>query len=157
MNKKANQRPNIVVNKKARHDFTIEETIEAGLVLKGWEVKCLRAGRAQVTDSYVLMKDNEAWMIGSLITPLATVSTHIQPQPDRTRKLLLKRKEISKLIGYIQRKGYTVVILALYFKNQRIKAELGLAKGKQLHDKRASIKEREWKITQQRLQGLKRI
>jgi len=157
MNKKANQRPNIVVNKKARHDFTIEETIEAGLVLKGWEVKSLRAGRAQVTDSYVLMKDNEAWMIGSLITPLATVSTHIQPQPDRTRKLLLKRKEISKLIGYIQRKGYTVVILALYFKNQRIKAELGLAKGKQLHDKRASIKEREWKITQQRLQGLKRI
>ena len=155
MSKKTTNRPNIAVNKKARHDFIIEDTLEAGIVLEGWEVKSLRAGRAQITDSYVLLKNNEAWMVGSLITPLETVSTHIRPVPDRTRKLLLHQREIEKLVGYIKRKGYTAVVLALYFKNQRVKAELGLAKGKQLHDKRATLKERDWQRQQQRLKSLK--
>ena len=155
MSNKAPKRPNIAVNKKARHDFTIEDTLEAGIALQGWELKSLRAGRAQITDSYVLLKDGEAWMVGSLITPLETVSTHIKPEPDRSRKLLLHRQEINKLIGYIQRKGYTVVTLAIYFKQQRVKVELGLAKGKQTHDKRAALKERDWQRQQQRLKHLK--
>lgn len=123
-------------------------------MLEGWEVKSLRAGRAQLTDSYVLLKGDEAWMVGSLITPLETVSTHIRPEPDRTRKLLLHRKEIDRLLGYVKRKGYTIVVLALYWKNQRVKAELGLAKGKQSHDKRASEKERDWKRQQQSLKHI---
>lgn len=154
MSKKLPTRPAIALNKKARHEFTIEDTMEVGLILEGWEVKSLRAGHAQITDSYVLLKNNEAWMIGGLITPLSTVSTHIKPIPDRTRKLLLHRAEINKLIGYVQRKGYTIVVLALYWKQQRVKAELGLAKGKQAHDKRASEKERDWLRQQQRLKRL---
>ena len=155
MSNKTVNRLNIAVNKKARHDFMIEETLEAGLLLQGWEVKSLRAGRAQITDSYVLLKDSEAWMIGSLITPLPTVATHTHPEPDRTRKLLLHRSEINKLIGYTKRKGYTVVVLACYWKEHRVKVELGLAKGKQLHDKRAAEKERDWLRQQHLIKRLK--
>lgn len=141
----------IVVNRKARHDFFIEDRIEAGLVLEGWEVKSLRAGRVQLVDSYVILKNGEAWLIGALITPLETASTHINPDPGRTRKLLLKRYELDRLIGAVERKGYTVIALSLYWKKGRAKAELGLAKGKQQHDKRATEKDREWKRQKEQL------
>jgi len=141
----------IILNKKARHDYFIEERFEAGLALEGWEVKSLRAGRVQLVDSYVIIKDNEAWLIGALITPLPTASTHIQPDPTRTRKLLLHRRELDRLIGAVERKGYTLVALALYWKKGKAKAEVGLAKGKHTFDKRATEKERDWKREQQRL------
>ena len=141
----------IALNKKARHDYTIEETFEAGMVLEGWEVKSLRAGRVQIRDSYVLIKDGEAWLLGALITPLPTASTHIQPEPQRTRKLLLNRAELNKLIGAVERKGYTVVPTAMYWKKGHAKLEIALAKGKQAHDKRASEKERDWGREKQRL------
>ncbi len=134
----------IVLNKKARHDFSLEERFEAGLVLEGWEVKSLRAGRVQLRDSYVLLKDGEAWLLGTLITPLPTASTHIHPDPSRTRKLLLNRKELDALIGAVERKGYTAVPTALYWKKGRAKVEIALAKGKQTHDKRATEKDRDW-------------
>ena len=121
-----------------------------GIILQGWEVKSLRAGRAQITESYVLFKGGEAWLVGSLITPLPTASTHIQPEPDRTRKLLMHKNEISKLTGYVQRKGYTIVALSLYWDKQHVKVTLGIAKGKKSHDKRASIKERDWQRQKQR-------
>ena len=151
MNKKTVNSATIAQNKKARHDYTIEDTLDAGMVLEGWEVKSLRAGRAQITGSYVLLKDNEAWMVGGLITPLSTTVAHSKPNPDRTRKLLLHRREIDKLIGYVERKGYTLVILSLYWSKQRAKAKIGLAKGKQNHDKRASVKERDSKREMQRV------
>lgn len=141
----------IVVNRKARHDYFIEDTFEAGLVLEGWEVKSLRAGRVQLVDSYVILKDGEAWLLGALITPLPTASTHIQPDPTRTRKLLLHGHELSRLIGAVERKGYTLVALKLYWKRGRAKAEIGLAKGKQKHDKRATEKDREWQREKERL------
>ncbi len=141
----------IVTNKKARHDFFIEDKFEAGLVLEGWEVKSLRAGKVQLVDSYVLLKDDEAWLLGSLITPLPTASTHIKPDPQRTRKLLLHRHELDRLIGAVERKGYTLVALSLYWKKGRVKAEIGLAKGKQAHDKRAASKDREWQREKQRI------
>ena len=140
----------IAVNRKARHDYFIEDTFEAGLVLEGWEVKSLRAGRVQLDQGYILLKGNEAWLFGALITPLPTVSTHVNPEPQRSRKLLLQRREISKLIGSVERKGFTIVPLSLYFKNNRIKLEIGLAKGKKLHDKRESEKERDWQRQKQR-------
>jgi SsrA-binding protein len=140
----------IALNKKARHDYFIEEKFEAGVALEGWEVKSVRAGKVQLRDSYVLLKDNEAYIIGCLITPLPTASTHIHPDPQRTRKLLMHRKEINRLIGAVERKGYTVVVTALYWKQGKVKAELGLAKGKQAHDKRQTIKERDWQREQQR-------
>src|SRR5438132_9351305 len=120
----------VVLNKKARFDYHIEEQFEAGVVLEGWEVKSIRAGRAQIKESYVILRRGEAWLIGASITPLQTASTHIHPDPTRSRKLLLHIKELSKLIGATQREGYTIVPLKLYFKNQRIKLEIGLAKGK---------------------------
>ena len=141
----------IALNKKARHDFFIEERFEAGIALEGWEVKSLRAGSVQLRDSYVLLKDGEAFLIGALITPLPTASTHIHPDPQRTRKLLLHRGELSKLIGLTERKGYTLVPLALYWKRGRAKLEIGLAKGKKEHDKRATLKDRDWKREKQRL------
>ncbi len=141
----------IALNKKARHDYFISERFEAGLVLEGWEVKSLRAGRVQLSDSYVLVKDGEAWLLGALITPLPTASTHIRPDPTRTRKLLLHRAELDKLIGAVERKGFTLVPLAMYWKRGRAKAEIGLAKGKQAHDKRATQKERDWQRQKQRL------
>jgi len=134
----------IALNKKARHDFFIEERYEAGLTLEGWEVKSLRAGRVQLVESYVVIKDGEAWLFGAHISPLTTASTHIHPDPMRTRKLLLHRRELDKLIGLVERKGYTLAPLALYWKRGRAKLEIGLAKGKKEHDKRANLKERDW-------------
>ncbi len=145
----------IALNKKARFEYEIEEQFEAGLALEGWEVKSLRAGKVQLVDSYVLLKGNEAWLIGSLITPLGTVSTHIKPDPTRTRKLLMKRVEIDRLIGAVERKGYTLIPLALYWKNNRVKVKIALAKGKQLHDKRATEKDRDWKREKQRLSKIR--
>ena len=145
----------IALNKKARHDYFIEERFEAGVALLGWEVKSLRAGKVQIRDSYVLLKDKEAFIIGSLITPLPTASTHITPESQRTRKLLLHRKEINRLIGAVERKGYTLVVTALYWNKGKVKAEIGLAKGKQEHDKRQTIKERDWQREKQRtLKGI---
>lgn len=141
----------IALNKKARHDFTLEDRLEAGLSLEGWEVKALRAGRVQLRDSYVLVKDAEAFLLGALITPLPTASTHIQPDPTRTRKLLLHREELNKLIGATERRGYTVVPTAMYWKRGRAKLEIALAKGKKAHDKRAVERERDWQREQQRL------
>jgi SsrA-binding protein len=134
----------IALNKKARHEFFIEDRYETGMVLQGWEVKSLREGRVQLTDAYVFVKNGEAFISNLLITALTTASTHIQPQPTRVRKLLLHRSEIAKLIGAVERKGFTLVPLALYWKHGRVKLEIGLAKGKQKHDKRAAEKDREW-------------
>lgn len=141
----------IALNKKARHDFSLEDRFEAGLVLEGWEVKALRAGRIQLRDSYVLVKNEEAFLLGALITPLPTASTHIQPDPTRTRKLLLHREELSKLVGATERKGYTVVPTAMYWRKGRAKLEVALAKGKKEHDKRDVERQRDWRREQQRL------
>ncbi len=141
----------IAQNKKAFHDFFIEQRFEAGLVLEGWEVKSLRAGRIQLRDSYVLLKDGEAFLFGALISPLSSASTHIAPDAQRTRKLLLHRLEIARLIGAIERKGYTAIALAMYWKKGRAKCEIGLAKGKKQHDKRDTEKERDWQRDKQRI------
>ena len=141
----------IVLNKKARHDYVLEDRFEAGIVLEGWEVKSLRAGRVQIRDSYVFIKDNEAWLSAAVITPLETASTHIHPQPMRVRKLLLNRDEINKLIGATERKGYTLVATAMYWKRGRAKLEIALAKGKKAHDKRATEKERDWQREKSRI------
>lgn len=141
----------IAVNRKARFDYHLEESFEAGLALTGWEVKSLRAGKAQITESYILLKDGEAWLLGALITPLDTVSTHFVPDPTRTRKLLLKHRELDKLIGPVQQKGYTCVCTKLYWKGHLVKAEIALAKGKQMHDKRDTEKDRDWDRQKQRV------
>ncbi len=141
----------ITLNKKAKHDYSIEERFEGGLVLEGWEVKSLRAGRIQIRDSYVLLKNAEAWLFGALITPLPTASTHIHPDPQRTRKVLLNRSEINRLIGAVERKGYTAVATAMYWKRGRAKVEIGLAKGKKEHDKRAAERDRDWRREQERV------
>ncbi|GMQ91895.1 MAG: SsrA-binding protein SmpB [Gammaproteobacteria bacterium] len=145
MGKKKQKVPSntIAQNKKARYDYFIEETYEAGMVLQGWEVKSLRAGRVQLKESYVIVKNGEIFLLGSHISPLSTASTHINPDPTRTRKLLLHSEEISKLIGAVERKGYTLVPVQMYWKHGRAKLKIGLAKGKKQHDKRAAIKERE--------------
>lgn len=148
---KGNGHAIIAVNRKAKHDFFIEESFEAGLVLQGWEVKSLRAGRIQLDQGYILLKGGEAWLFGALITPLPTASTHIHPDPQRSRKLLLKLRELKKLIGNVERKGYTLVPLTMLWKHNRVKLEIGLAKGKKLHDKRAAIKERDWQRQKERL------
>ena len=141
----------IALNRKARFDYLLHERFEAGLVLTGWEVKALRAGKAQLTDTYVLLKDGEAFLLGSNITPLNTASTHVNADPKRTRKLLLHRKEIARLIGATQQKGQTCIPMALFWKGNKVKCEIALATGKKEHDKRAAIKEREWKLDKQRL------
>lgn len=141
----------IALNKQARHDFFIEESFEAGLALEGWEVKSLREGRVQLKESYVLVKDGEAWLFGAHVSPLLSASTHVHPDALRTRKLLLHRQELNRLIGAVERKGYTLVPLALYWKRGRAKLEIGLAKGKKMHDKRAVEKERDWAREKQRL------
>lgn len=141
----------IVLNKKARHDFFIEEKFEVGIALEGWEVKSLRAGKVQIRDSYILLKDAQAYLFGALITPLPTASTHINPDPQRTRKLLLHRREINTLIGAVERKGYTVVPTAMYWKQGKAKIEIGMAKGKQEFDKRRTEKERDWQREKQRI------
>ena len=141
----------IVENKKAYHDYFVEEKFEAGLALEGWEVKAIRAGRAQLKEAYVVVKGGEIVLLGAHVTPLPTASTHIKPDPTRTRKLLLHRSEINRLVGKVERAGYTLAPLNLHYKAGRIKLEIGLAKGKKQHDKRESIKEREWNREQQRL------
>jgi SsrA-binding protein len=133
----------IAKNRKAWHDYFIEQKFEAGMVLAGWEVKSLRAGRAQLKESYVVVDRDEIFLVGAHFSPLISASSHIKPDPTRTRKLLLHREEIKKLIGSVERKGYTLIPLELYWKRGRAKLQVGLAKGKQLHDKRESIKKRE--------------
>lgn len=134
----------ITQNKKAFHDYAITDRYEAGLVLQGWEVKSLREGRAQLVDAHAIVKNNEVWLLGMNITPLKTVSTHFEPDPVRTRKLLLHAKEIEKLIGAVERKGYTLVPLSMYWKGGTVKLEIGLAKGKKAHDKRETDKAKDW-------------
>lgn len=141
----------IIQNKKAFHDYFIEERFESGLVLEGWEVKAIRAGRAQLKEAYVVVKDAELFLIGAHISPLSTASTHVTADPVRTRKLLLHAAEIEKLVGKVERAGYTLVPLDLHYSRGRIKLNIGLAKGKKQHDKRASAKERDWQREQQRL------
>jgi SsrA-binding protein len=141
----------IIDNKKAFHDYFIEERYEAGLVLEGWEVKAIRAGRVQLKESYVVLKKEEVWLVGCHISPLATASTHVKPDPTRSRKLLLHALEIKKLIGKVQQAGYTLVPLNLHYTKGRIKLEIGLAKGKKLHDKRAAEKDREWQREKARI------
>lgn len=153
MSDKQKSNQTIAVNRKAHHEYLIEERLEAGLVLQGWEVKSLRAGKVQLDQAYVILKGQECWLLGSQITPLQTASTHVTADPTRTRKLLLNRRELSNLIGSVERKGYTLIPLSLYWKNNHIKLEIALAKGKKLHDKRATEKERDWQRQKQRLKG----
>ena len=141
----------IVENRKALHDYFIEERYEAGLELQGWEVKAIRAGRAQLKEAYVIVRNEEIILIGAHISPLAAASTHVQPDPVRTRKLLLHAEEIRRLIGKVDRAGYTLVPLDLHYVRGRVKINIGLAKGKKQHDKRAAEKDKEWKREQQRL------
>jgi SsrA-binding protein len=141
----------IVQNKKAQHDYFIEDRYEAGLVLEGWEVKAIRAGRAQLNEAYVVIRGGELFLLNGHISPLPTASTHITPDPTRTRKLLLKAEEIRKLIGKVERAGYALVPLDLHYSKGRIKLEVGLAKGKRQFEKRADEQEKEWKRQQQRL------
>ena len=140
----------IALNKRARHEYHIDEHYEAGVSLQGWEVKSLRAGRINLGDAYAIVKGGEIFLFGASIVPLISASTHVVADDRRTRKLLLHRKEIDKLIGAIERKGYTLVPLALYWKNNRVKIDLGVARGKQEHDKRDSEKERDWNREKQR-------
>ncbi len=141
----------IAQNKKAFHDYFIEEKYEAGIVLEGWEVKAIRAGRAQLKEAYVIIRNSELYLIGSHVSPLPTASTHINPDPVRTRKLLLHAEEIKRLIGKVERTGYTLVPLDMHYKAARIKVEIGLAKGKKQYDKRETEKRKEWERDKQRL------
>ncbi|CAN1491960.1 SmpB tmRNA-binding protein [Burkholderiaceae bacterium] len=141
----------IIENRKAFHDYTIEERFEAGLVLQGWEVKAIRAGRAQLKESYVVVLDGALWLLGMHISPLHSASTHIHPDAMRTRKLLLKAEEISKLIGKVEQRGFALVPINLHFKNGRIKLDFGLGKGKKLHDKRDAAQEKDWAREKERL------
>lgn len=141
----------IALNRKAHHEYSIEERHECGLVLLGWEVKALRAGQANISESYALIHGNEIWLLGSRINPLLSASTHVVPEPDRTRKLLLKSTEISRLRGAVERKGYTLVPLRLYWKYGLAKLELGLARGRKQYDKRQVLKKRDWARQQSRL------
>jgi SsrA-binding protein len=141
----------IVDNKKAFHDYFIEETFEAGLALEGWEVKAIRAGRAQIKEAYVVVKEGEVFLLGAHISPLTTASTHVNPDPLRTRKLLLHEKEINKLIGKVERAGYALVPLNLHFTKGRVKLDVGLAKGKKQFDKREAEKQKDWEREKGRL------
>jgi SsrA-binding protein len=148
--------PPIAVNKRARHEYFIEENLEAGLSLQGWEVKSLRAGKAQITEAYVIVKNGEAWLIGAHVNPLPTTSTHVIADPTRTRKLLLHRAELDRLVGAVERRGYTLIPLKLYWKRGNVKLDVGLAKGKQAHDKRATAKDRDWQREKSRIMKLHR-
>lgn len=141
----------VAVNRRARHDFFIEDRLEAGLELEGWEVRSLRSGRAQIAEAYVVLRRGEAWLLGAHIPPLPSASTHIVTDPTRTRKLLLHRHEIDRLIGATERRGHTVVPLQLYWQRGRAKLEIGLAKGKRKHDKREAEKEKDWQRERERL------
>lgn len=153
--KKPLQNNLIAANKKSRHDYHLEEFFEAGLVLNGWEVKSLRAGRSQLKESYVIIKNNEAWLIGAHISALESASTHVDADPLRTRKLLLNARELQRLQSATQREGYTIVPVNFHWKNNRIKIEIALAKGKKEFDKRASEKERDWNREKHRLLKIK--
>jgi len=146
----------IVQNKKAFHDYFVEQRFEAGIALEGWEVKAIRAGRAQLKESYVIVHDGELFLVGCHVSPLPAASTHYTPDPTRTRKLLLHAEEINRLIGAVQRAGYTLLALDMHYKAGRIKLEIGLAKGKKAHDKRETIRDRQWQREQQRLLRHKR-
>ncbi len=147
----SNKGKTIAVNKRARFEYYIEERLEAGISLEGWEVKSLREGRVQFADSYVLLKDKEAFLFGCLVNPLPTVSTHSKPDPTRTRKLLLHRKEIDRLKGSVDRKGKTVIPTAMYWSRGRVKVEIGIATGKRQHDKRKVQKDRDWERQKSRI------
>ncbi len=147
--------PTIAVNRRASFDYHLHDTYEAGLVLQGWEVKSLRAGKAQISQAYVLPKDNEAWLLGAQITPLNTASTHIRTDAQRTRKLLLNRSELNKLFGAVERKGFTLIPLKLYWKGDRAKLLFALAEGKKTHDKRQALKDKDWARDKQQLQRMK--
>lgn len=148
---KERQSSTIALHKKARFDYFIEDEYEAGLVLEGWEVKSLRAGKINLTESHVIIKYGEAFLLGAQIQPLATAAVHLHPDALRTRKLLLSRRELNHLIGSVERKGYTLIPLTLYWKNNRVKIKIALAKGKKTHDKRDTIKDRDWQREQARL------
>jgi len=141
----------IAVNRRARHDYFIEDRLEAGIELRGWEVRSLRVGRAQIAEAYVVIKNGEAWLLGAHIPPLPSASTHVVTDPTRTRKLLLHRHEIDRLIGATERRGYTLVPLQLYWSRGRGKLEIGVAKGKRKHDKRETEKQKDWEREKQRL------
>ena len=145
----------IAQNRRARHDYILETEYEAGLVLEGWEVKSLRAGKAQLNESYVQLINGEAFLYGVVISPLISASTHVHPDQQRSRKLLLHDYELARLIGAVERKGYTIVPLALYWKGSRVKCKIALAKGKHLHDKRATEKERDWNRDKARIARMK--
>ncbi len=149
--KKGHGGKTIATNKVARHNYFIEDTYEAGLVLEGWEVKSLRDGRAQLKEAYAFVKNSEAWISGMQITPLLSASTHVNPNPTRIRKLLLHDYEIVKLIAAVDRKGYSILPLSLYWKHNRIKLEIGIGKGKKQHDKRADAKQKDWNRDKQRI------
>ena len=141
----------IAQNRVARHDYFIDDEIETGLVLEGWEVKSLREGNLQLRESYVFIKNGELWLTGAHIAPLQSASSHVSPEPTRTRKLLAHRNEIDRLLGMVERRGYTLVALSAYWSRGRAKLKLGLARGKKSHDKRASVKDRDWKRDQARI------
>jgi len=141
----------IVENRKAFHDYFVEERYEAGLVLEGWEVKAIRAGRAQIVEGYIVVKENALWLIGAHISPLLSASTHVMADPTRTRKLLLRAEEVRRLIGKVEQRGYTLIPLDLHYSKGRIKLQIALAKGKLKHDKRASEREKEWQREKTRL------
>ena len=143
--------PPIAENRRARFDYAIEEPYECGIVLEGWEVKAIRAGQVQLTDGYVLIRDGELYLIGCRINPLNTASTHVNPQAERTRKLLMHKDQIRRLIGKVEQKGYTLVPLNLHYKGGRVKVEIALAKGKAQHDKRETEKKRDWEREKSRL------
>jgi len=154
MTKKKAHKPGsatIAMNKRARHEYFIEEEFEAGLSLQGWEVKSLRAGKANISDSYIMLRDGEAYLFGSTFQPLSVASTHYVCDPTRSRKLLLKKRELDTLIGKVNRDGYTIIALSMYWKNAWAKLKIGLAKGKREHDKRDDIKDREWKLDKARI------
>ena len=151
MSKTSSPNKYIAENRKARHDYFLETQFEAGLVLEGWEVKSIRAGHIQLKESYVILKGGEAWLIGAHITPLKTASTHIHPDPTRSRKLLLNDRELSKLISAKEKEGYTIVPVDLHWFKNRVKLQLAIAKGKKQHDKRADVKKRDWNREKQRL------
>ena len=151
MTTKQHSSTTIVVNKKARFDYFVEDEYEAGLVLQGWEIKSLRAGKINISDAHVFVKNGEAWLLGAQIQPLPTASTHMIPEPDRTRKLLLHRRELDRLIGHVERMGFTLIPLALYWSHNKIKIKIALAKGKKMHDKRETSKNRDWQRDHSRL------
>ncbi len=145
----------IALNKRARHEYHIDDRFEAGIALEGWEVKSLRAGKGQITEAYAIVKNGEIFLFGAQIQPLLSASTHVVPEARRTRKLLLHRDEIARLVGAVERKGYTLIPTAMYWKRNKVKVELGLARGKQSHDKRDAEKERDWQREKQRVMRAK--